>query len=150
MFRSPGSGSVATFCDPVDCSPPGSPVHGILQGGILQWVVLSSSRGSSWPRDRTHISYVSCIAGGFFTCWAIQEDGVGYIQILGHCIQGTWASSELGSSKGGRGAVISELSWELKLRFVKISWNFQLDWLHLRWALNAHSLLGISLIWKEF
>ena len=46
---------------------------------------------------------------------------------------------------------ISELSWELKLRFVKPpEWNFQLDWLYLWKALNAHSLLGISLIWTEF
>ena len=49
------------LCNPMDCSPPGSSVHGILQAGILQWVAIPSSRGSSWPRDQTHISYVSCI-----------------------------------------------------------------------------------------
>ena len=53
-----------TLCDPMDCSPPGSSVHGTLQAGILEWVAMSSSRPSSQPRDRTHIS---CIAGGFFT-----------------------------------------------------------------------------------
>ena len=53
-----------TLCDPMDCSPPGSSIHGILQARILEWVALSFSRGSSRPRDRTHIS---CIAGGFFT-----------------------------------------------------------------------------------
>ena len=42
---------------------PGSSVHGILQAGILEWVAGPSSKGSSWPRDWTH---VSCIAGGFF------------------------------------------------------------------------------------
>ena len=47
--------------DPRDCSLPGSSVHGILQAGILKWVAVPSSRGSSWPRDRTLISYVSCI-----------------------------------------------------------------------------------------
>ena len=62
-----------TLCHPMDCSPPGSSVHGILQARILEWVALPSSRGSSWPRDRTHISYISCIAGGFFNCWAIEE-----------------------------------------------------------------------------
>ena len=40
-----------TLCDPVDCSPPGSSVHGILQARILEWVAISFSRGSSQPRD---------------------------------------------------------------------------------------------------
>ena len=49
------------------CSPSGSSVHGILQARILEWVTMPSSRGSSWPRDWTSISCISCIAGGFFT-----------------------------------------------------------------------------------
>ena len=49
-----------TVCDTVDCSPPGSSVHGILQTRILDWVAIPYSRGSSWPRDWTHFSYVSC------------------------------------------------------------------------------------------
>ena len=48
--------SCTTHCDPVHCSPPGSSIHGILQARILEWVAISSSRGSSRPRDRTHIS----------------------------------------------------------------------------------------------
>ena len=40
-----------TLCDPMDCSPPGSSVHGISQERILEWVAISSSRGSSQPRD---------------------------------------------------------------------------------------------------
>ena len=59
--------SCPTLCDPMDCSPPGSSVHGILQVRILEWVAMPSSRGSSQPRDRTYISYISCIAGRFFT-----------------------------------------------------------------------------------
>ena len=59
--------SCPTLCDPIDCSLPGSSVHGILQARILEWVAVSFSRGSSWPRDWSGISYVSCIAGGFFT-----------------------------------------------------------------------------------
>ena len=51
-------------CDPLDHSLPGSSVHGILQAKILEWVAISSSRGSSQPRNRTQ---VSCIAGRFFT-----------------------------------------------------------------------------------
>ena len=42
------------LCNPVDCSPPGSSVHGILQAKILEWVAISFSRGSFWPRDWTH------------------------------------------------------------------------------------------------
>ena len=53
-----------TLCDPVDHSPPGSSVHGILQARILEWVAMPSPRGSSQPRDQTHISYVSCIGRG--------------------------------------------------------------------------------------
>ena len=50
-----------TLCDPMDCSLSGSPVHGIFQAWILEWVAISFSRGSSQPRDRTGISYVSYI-----------------------------------------------------------------------------------------
>ena len=57
-------------CDPVDCSPPGSSDHGILQARRLDWVAMPSSRGSSQPRDR---SQISSIADGFFTIWAPRE-----------------------------------------------------------------------------
>ena len=50
-----------TLCDPMDCSPPDSSVHGILQARILEWVAMASSRGSSRPRDRNHVSYISYI-----------------------------------------------------------------------------------------
>ena len=52
-------------CDPMDCSPPGFSVHGISQTRTLEWGALSSSRGSSWPRDRAS---VSCIAGSVLHC----------------------------------------------------------------------------------
>ena len=50
-----------TFCNPIDCSPPGPSVHGTVQSRILEWVTISSSKGSSWPRDQTLVSYISCI-----------------------------------------------------------------------------------------
>ena len=50
-----------TFCNPMICSLPGSSVHGIFQAGILKWVAIFYSRGSSLPKDRNCISYVSCI-----------------------------------------------------------------------------------------
>ena len=59
------------LCDPVDCSPPGSSVHGILQARILKWVAISFSRGSSQPSDRTR---VSCIAGRHFILWATNSE----------------------------------------------------------------------------
>ena len=69
--------SCPTFCDHVDCSRPGSSVHGILQAKILQWVASSFSRGSSGPRDQTQ---VSCIAGRRFNLWATREcSGIIYI-----------------------------------------------------------------------
>ena len=49
------------LCDPVGCSSPGSSVYGILQAWMLEWVSMPSSRGSSWPRARTHIFYISWI-----------------------------------------------------------------------------------------
>ena len=59
--------SCLTLCHPMDCSLPGFSVHGIFQARVLEWVGISFSRGSSQPRDWTWVSYVSCIAGGFFT-----------------------------------------------------------------------------------
>jgi len=59
---------------PVDCSPPGSPVHGILQPRISEWVTMPFSRGSFWPRDWTHISGVSCIAGRFFSHLKVKNE----------------------------------------------------------------------------
>ena len=53
-----------TLCDPMDCSLPGSSVHGIFQARILEWVAIPFSRRSSQPRNQTQ---VSCVAGRFFT-----------------------------------------------------------------------------------
>ena len=54
--------SCLTLCDPMGCSLPGSFVHGILQARILEWVAISSFKGSSQPRDGTLVSYISCIS----------------------------------------------------------------------------------------
>ena len=58
------------LCDPMDCSLPGSSVHGLLQATVLEWVAISFSRESSQPRDQT---WVSCIAGRFFCNWATSH-----------------------------------------------------------------------------
>ena len=53
--------SCLTLYDPMDCSLPGSSVHGILQPRLLEWVAMPFSRGSSHPRDGIRVSYISCI-----------------------------------------------------------------------------------------
>ena len=62
--------SCPTLCYPMDCSPPGSSIHGIFQARILEWVAISFSRGSSQPRDRTQVSH---IAGRCFNLCATRE-----------------------------------------------------------------------------
>ena len=59
-----------TLCDPMDCSPPGSSVHGILQARVLEWIAISFSRGSSWPRDWIR---VSCIGRRVLYHWATSK-----------------------------------------------------------------------------
>ena len=65
--------SCLTLCDPMDCSLPGSSVHGILQARIPEWVAIPFPRGSSWPRDQ---SQVSCIAGRFFSTELLNNRNV--------------------------------------------------------------------------
>ena len=62
-----------TLCSPMDCNLPGSSVYGIFQAKILEWVVISSSRGSSWPRDQTPVSCVSCIGSQILYHCATRE-----------------------------------------------------------------------------
>ena len=64
------------FCNHMDCSPPGSSVHGISQARILEMVAVSFSRGSSPTRDGTHISYISHIGREIFTNCITWEGGV--------------------------------------------------------------------------
>ena len=68
--------SYLALCNPTDCSPPSSSVHGILQARILEWVAISFSRASSWPRGQNCATYLSCIGK----------------QILHHCI--TWREAK--------------------------------------------------------
>ena len=65
--------SSLTLCDPMDCSPPGSSVHGIFQTRILEWVAMPFSRGSSQLRDWTSVSYDSCIGRRVLYHWAPWE-----------------------------------------------------------------------------
>ena len=73
-FTVKSESGVAQLCptlrDPMDCSLPGSSVHGIFQARILEWVAISFSRKSSRPRDWTQVSH---IVGRCFTVWATRE-----------------------------------------------------------------------------
>ena len=59
-----------TLCDPLNCSSPGSSIHGIFQARVLEWVAISFFRRSSRPRDRTQVSH---IAGRCFNFCATRE-----------------------------------------------------------------------------
>ena len=84
-----------SLCDPMDCSPPGSSVHGIHQARILAWVAVPFSKGFLQLWHRTQVSH---IAGKFFTSWATREaqeyTGVGSLFLL----QGIFPTQELNQS----------------------------------------------------
>ena len=61
--------SCLTLCDPMDCRPPDSSVHGISQARMLEWVAMPSSRASFWSRDQPRISCISCISRRFLYHW---------------------------------------------------------------------------------
>ena len=62
-----------TPCDPMDCSPPGSSVHGVLQAGVLEWVAVSSPRGPPHPGMEPASPVAPALAGGLFTTGGPQE-----------------------------------------------------------------------------
>ena len=70
-----------TLCNPMDCNPPGFSVHGILQARILEWVVMPSCRGSSRPRDRTHVFYMSCLGR-----WVLYDQHHRLYYVLSHVL----------------------------------------------------------------
>ena len=74
---------VSDSFDPMNCSPPGSSIRGILQARILEWVAISYSRGSSQPRDQTR---VSCIVGIFFFYHLSHQGNVCYFDLA----MGSW------------------------------------------------------------
>ena len=88
--------SCLTLCNPTDCSPPGSSVHGILQARILEWVAMPSSKGSSLPRIKPTSPVFPALAGRFFTTsttWKAHahfnycQTGVGERGEVHHCGQ---------------------------------------------------------------
>ena len=76
------SQSCPALCNPVDCSPPGSSVYGIFQARILEWVAISSSKASWWPRDWTHVSCFSCIGRRSLYHWAIWKHTRTHLHVI--------------------------------------------------------------------
>ena len=84
-----------TLCDPMDCSPPGSSVHGIFQARILEWVAISFSKESSWPRDWTQVFCISCTDRWvFYHCATWEPPAIVY----GNCIT-PWQAVMCGASQ---------------------------------------------------
>ena len=105
--------SCLTLCDPVECSPPGSSVHGIVQARILEWVAMPSSWGSSWPRDRTCISCGSCSVGGSLPLshWGRPCSQVRVLSIVSSGCGGS--ASSLNRFRESFGADDYRFSWKL-------------------------------------
>ena len=79
-----------TLCNPMDCSPPGSSLHGIPQARILEWVAISYSRGSSQPRNQTYVSCISCF--GRRVPYRLTQD-------LSHSWTSMWVQQGLGGGE---------------------------------------------------
>ena len=114
--------SCLTLCNFMGCSPASSSAHGILPSRTLEWVAIPFSRGSFWPRDRTPISCVSCIASGFFTAEPLGKPSVAQSRLssvlkLGKCrlCRPVWCSPTGGhketsfQSPSGRGEKLDSL-----------------------------------------
>ena len=126
--------SCLTLCDPMDYNLPGSSVHGILQARILEWVAISSSRGSSWPRDRT---WVSCIAGGFPTAEPLRK-----VSLLKR--EGKENVHMLMKSSSSKWRLVLNI-WSRKWRYDKF-WRIYL-WIMFR-SLGSGYLTFVVINWK--
>ena len=127
----------------MDCSSPGSSVHGIFQASILEWVATSSSRKSSWPRDWI---LVSCINGQNLYHWASREAFKG--------LMGVGDKNKTGSDTTSFTEILLKQSW-LLLRLCTVGWSQQsfipmiLRWLKVA-AVRETTDCGISApnLWK--
>ena len=101
--------SCPTLCDTMDCSPPGSSVHRILQARILEWAAIPFSMESAWPRNWILVSW---IAGRFFTIWATREIlseawVISFIYLLTYFFAHLWVSFTHGNERYFRHAMLS-------------------------------------------
>ena len=84
-----------TLCNPMDCSPPGASVHGVLWARVLEWVAMSFSRESSQPRDQTWVSHVSCTSRQVLK----HQHRLGLTTVCGHLPFSSTFSSSSDSSQ---------------------------------------------------
>ena len=116
--------------DPMECSPPGSSVHGTLQARILEWVAVSSSRGSSWPRGQINVPYISCNGRWVFYLCAI---------LVNRC------------SQMGTGVYVTRPTSGSLLTFrYKRPKNQPLCWLHFRLGAVAPGMCNPGFAWLSF
>ena len=109
-----------TLCNPMDYSPPGSSIHGILQARILEWVAIPFSRGSFQHRDQTS---VSCIAGRFLTIKSCPNSG---LQSQGKNSGPTVAGSLFHLYCGvALEYSVPQLDWAIALDLKEPSWNIE-------------------------
>ena len=121
----------------MDCRPPGSSAHGILQARILEWAAMLSSRRSSWPRDWT---WVSCITGGFFSIWVIRDALENACRWVNLIKQWPWGIRE-GEEAPGR----PRFPWQAMLN--EVFWRKACDSWSVPWGLDLLNLVkrGIAL-----
>ena len=131
----------ATLCDPLDCSPPGSTVHGILQARTLECVTISSSTGASRPRNQTPVSCVSRIIGRFFITSATWEAQVSWFATKRTIVrEENGSGNQVTGKKLGvlvcfsLGAEILESApgWTLRARCSSLQWKGSTVW-RTRW-----------------
>ena len=132
---------------PIDCSMPGSSVHGILQAGILEYVAISFSRESSQPRNWTQ---VSCIAGWFFTDWAMRE---AHSLCLSTCCQHVFITVDVNLDHLVEVLFVSFVHCNVLLYLLSYTlWKkITMHRLHLGVVINAHFPWGCSIyvIWNS-
>ena len=128
------------LCDPMDCSPPSSTVHGMFQARILEWVVTSFSRGPSQSRDQTQVSCISCTGRQILyhcaTCqatrWDLQNSvtqGTGWEEC---CTSFTICFETLGE--------VTSLCWASV--FSSVKWGWQEACLAKLWG--THEILNVA------
>ena len=133
------SQSCPTLCDSMDCSSPGSSVHGILQVRILEWASIPFSRRSSQPRGWTCVSGVSCISRWILYHWATWKAQI---------IPGWLVKKKLMVFPQGANHVYKCISWSLKVKVKSLS-HFLLFGT-IPWTVAYQALLSMGFSRQEY
>ena len=158
--------SCLTLCDPMGCSPPGSFVHGILQARILEWVAIPSSRGSSWARDRTYISYRSSLGPFKYSGrdWGQEEKGTTEDEMAWLDVRESEWTPGVGDGQGGLACcdswgrkesdtterlIWSDLIWSIHYAFIHPAILPSYIWLSDHRLMNLYARLWQTLYCKQ-